>query len=114
MKVQASKDSPFLQEPLLTEFWLRNATPATRAVMDGAFNCMVGIPQCTQDLLASLCLAPIPNDVQPFLDGQLCGRITPGHGNSQKKKHQQVPLDYPLGCLKPMLLASLYLFLMHP
>ena len=38
--------------------------------MDGIFDYVVGVPQCTQDLLASLCLAPIASNVLPFLPWQ--------------------------------------------
>ena len=65
-KIRASKDTPFLQEPLLSTFGVRNTTPATQAVMDGTFHCPAGVPQCTWDLLASLCHAHVPHDVFPF------------------------------------------------
>ena len=65
-KIRASKDNPFLQEPLLSEFGTRNITPATQAIMEGTFQCPPGISQCTQALLASLHCPTVPNKVVPF------------------------------------------------
>jgi hypothetical protein len=64
-KVRASKDTPFMQEPLSSAFGFTNSTQATQEVLQGTFQCPADVDKHARLLLENLQQVPmVPSPFQ--------------------------------------------------
>ena len=65
-KYRACEDTPFLNEPLLSEFGLTNDTEATQQVLNGTYQCPEGTDKYAALLLKHLSRPPLNPNATPF------------------------------------------------
>jgi hypothetical protein len=64
--MRAKEDTPFMNEPLYSDFGYSNDTPATKEVLEGTYQCPPGTDPYATMLITHLKRPEIPPDVHPY------------------------------------------------
>jgi hypothetical protein len=66
-KIRACEDTPFMCEPLVSDFGYRNNTPASQAVLEGTYVCPPGTDRFAALLIDKLKRPPLSPTATPFV-----------------------------------------------